>query len=64
MIRIFAVTGPMCRYAEDLIPLLTSLSRPEKLEILKLSEPVDLRKLKIYYMLDNGGGYLETRVHE
>ena len=54
----------MCRYAEDLLPLLTSLARPEKLEIMKLSEPVDLRKLKIYYMLDNGGGYLETPVHE
>ena len=54
----------MCRYAEDLLPILTSLARPEKLAILNLSEPVDLRKLKIYYMLDNGGGYLETPVHE
>ena len=57
------VTGPMCRYACDLLPLLNVLAKPEMLPPLRLDEPVNLKKLKIYYMTDNAGGYFETPVH-
>ena len=53
----------MCRHSEDLLPILNVLSKPEKLSQLRLNTPVDLRTLKIYYMTDNSGGYLETPIH-
>ena len=53
----------MCRYACDLLPIFSVLAKPEKLPLLRLSEPVDLKRLKLYYMSDNAGGYLETPVH-
>ncbi|XP_058058096.1 fatty-acid amide hydrolase 2-B-like [Anopheles bellator] len=44
----YLVLGPMCRYAKDLPLLLEVMSGPNASK-LRLSEPVDVEKLKIYY---------------
>jgi len=44
-------TGPMCKFATDLLPMMRVLSRRD----LKLDEKVDLRRLRVYYMEDDGG---------
>ncbi|GAB1598937.1 fatty-acid amide hydrolase 2-like isoform X1, partial [Argonauta hians] len=53
--------GPMCRYAEDLKPMLRIMAR-ENAKKLKLDEPVDLSKLKIYYMEHDEGGLFSSSV--
>lgn len=45
--------GPMCRYACDMAPLLKVLAG-QKVDKLRLDEPVDLSKLKIFYVEDIG----------
>lgn len=45
--------GPMTRYACDLAPMLKVLAG-QKADKLKLDEPVDLSKLRIYYVEDLG----------
>lgn len=44
--------GPMTRYAVDLAPMLKLMIKPEYLERLRLDEPVDLSKIKIYFCED------------
>lgn len=46
--------GPITRYASDLLPLLKVLTGPTNANILKLDKPVDVRKLKYYYIRQNG----------
>lgn len=47
------VVGPMAKYTEDLIPLLECLiENADKAAQLKLYAPVNVRKLKIYYILN------------
>lgn len=53
----------MCRYAGDLMPMFKILTGEKKAKELKLEEPVDVRKLKVYYMVDDGGSPITTRVH-
>ncbi|XP_014775321.1 fatty-acid amide hydrolase 2 isoform X1 [Octopus bimaculoides] len=53
--------GPMCRYAEDLKPMLRIMAG-ENAKKLKLDEPVDLKKLKIYYMDHDEGGLFSSSV--
>ena len=50
----------MSRYAEDLIPLMKVLLKPnlEKTSLLQLDNPIDLRNLKVYYMTNDGGNPL------
>ena len=48
------VAGPMTRYASDLRPLMNLLIDPAKKECLKLNEKVDVKKLKYFYMSENG----------
>uniref|UniRef100_A0A1I7Y6Z9 Amidase domain-containing protein n=1 Tax=Steinernema glaseri TaxID=37863 RepID=A0A1I7Y6Z9_9BILA len=43
------VVGPMCRYIED-IPLMMKIGNPEKCEKFKLDDPIDLSKVRLYYM--------------
>lgn len=43
--------GPLTRYACDLVPMLKILAGP-KVDQLNLDEPVDLSKLKLYYIED------------
>lgn len=45
--------GPMTRYACDLIPMLKIMAG-NKVERLRLDEPVDLKKLKVYFVDDLG----------
>lgn len=46
--------GPMSRHAEDLLPLLKVLVCDEKKTALRLDESVDLKKLRYFYVTDNG----------
>lgn len=48
------VAGPMTRYAMDLKPIFEVLVGPKNANILKLSEQVDVKKLRYFYCLDNG----------
>lgn len=52
--KTMVVAGPMTRYAVDLKPIFEILVGPKMAGILKLSESVDVKKLKYYYCLDNG----------
>ena len=42
--------GPMCRYAEDLKPMLKVLAKDDQIERLQLDKPVDIKKTRVYYM--------------
>ena len=53
----------MCRYAEDLTPMLKILARPESLSRLRLDSAVDLTKVRVFYLEDDGGFPLITSVH-
>ncbi|XP_056589718.1 fatty-acid amide hydrolase 2-A [Triplophysa dalaica] len=57
----FLTTGPMCRYAEDLIPMLSIMGGPNA-QKLSLSAEVDLKKLKFYSVPHNGGSPLVSPV--
>ncbi|OQR71527.1 fatty-acid amide hydrolase 2-like [Tropilaelaps mercedesae] len=46
----FLGTGPMCRYARDLRPMLAALVGPEGASRLRLEVPVDLRCVEVFYM--------------
>ncbi|KAL5278824.1 hypothetical protein ACFFRR_003445 [Megaselia abdita] len=46
--------GPMSRHAEDLLPLLNVLVSNDKKAALKLDETVDLKKLRYFYITENG----------
>lgn len=48
------VAGPMTRYASDLKPIFEVLVGPKNVNILKLDEKVDVKKLRYFYCLDNG----------
>lgn len=53
----FLSQGPLCRYAVDLIPMFKAMAGgPEKLEskLPGFDKTVDLKKLKVYYMLQSG----------
>ncbi|KAJ8915132.1 hypothetical protein NQ315_000384 [Exocentrus adspersus] len=47
----FLGLGPICRRAEDLLPLLKIIANPE----LKLNEAVDVKKLRWFYQESDGG---------
>jgi fatty acid amide hydrolase 2 len=55
-------SGPMCRYACDLKPMMKVMAIKEKLPQLKLDEPIDVKKLKIYYQENDLGGHLVSPV--
>lgn len=55
-------TGPMCRYAVDLKPMLKIMAVKEKLPVLRLDEPVDVKKLKVFYQENDLGGHLVSPV--
>ncbi|XP_023216871.1 fatty-acid amide hydrolase 2-A-like [Centruroides sculpturatus] len=56
----FLSTGPMCRYATDLLPMLKVLA-DKNVSKLRLDRKIDLSKIKIYYM-DEAGHPFCTRV--
>ena len=48
-------TGPMCRHAEDLAPMLTVLAGERAASHLHLELPVSLSEVKFYFLPDDGG---------
>ncbi|PSN54917.1 Fatty-acid amide hydrolase 2 [Blattella germanica] len=58
----FLGVGPMCRFAVDLLPTLKIIAG-KNVEKLHLDEKVDIRKIKFYYMEDDGGAPMVSRVH-
>ncbi|XP_061108104.1 fatty-acid amide hydrolase 2-B [Conger conger] len=56
-------TGPMCRYAEDLLPMLQIMAGPNA-ERLCLSAQVDLRKLRFFSVSHDGGSVLVSPVDQ
>lgn len=57
----FLGIGPMCRYATDLKPMLKIIT-DEKAKMLRLDDPVDLKQVKFFYQLNDGGGSLVSPV--
>ncbi|CAN7999572.1 unnamed protein product [Ixodes hexagonus] len=53
----FSTPGPMCRYAPDLLPILRVMAG-ENAHKLALDIPVDLKKLKVFYLVDDGNKYI------
>ncbi|GLH14808.1 Glutamyl-tRNA(Gln) amidotransferase subunit A, mitochondrial [Gryllus bimaculatus] len=59
----FLGTGPMTRFATDLLPIFKVLAGPVSSERLGLKgPPPDLRKVKVFYAEDDGGGRLISAV--
>ncbi|XP_063072410.1 fatty-acid amide hydrolase 2-B-like [Engraulis encrasicolus] len=50
----YVSSGPMCRYAEDLLPMLKIMAGPNAQQ-LSLSQPVELNKLRFFSVLHDGG---------
>uniref|UniRef100_A0A669CAK0 Fatty acid amide hydrolase 2b n=1 Tax=Oreochromis niloticus TaxID=8128 RepID=A0A669CAK0_ORENI len=54
-------SGPMCRYAEDLLPMLKIMAGP-RVNMLSLNTKVDLKKLRFFTIPHDGGSPLITPV--
>ncbi|XP_078218710.1 fatty-acid amide hydrolase 2 isoform X1 [Callithrix jacchus] len=61
--ELFQCTGPMCRYAEDLTPMLKVMAGPG-IKKLKLDAKVHLKDLKFYWMEHDGGSFLMSKVDQ
>ncbi|MCL4134447.1 UNVERIFIED_CONTAM: hypothetical protein GTU68_002197, partial [Idotea baltica] len=57
----YLVTGPMCRFTVDLIPMYKVLAA-SNVHLLSLDKKVNLKEIKIYYMEDDGGNPALTPV--
>ncbi|KAM3857754.1 fatty-acid amide hydrolase 2-B [Diretmus argenteus] len=55
-------TGPMCRYAEDLVPMLKIMAGPNA-HMLSLSMKVDLKELRFFTVPHDGGSPLTSPVN-
>ncbi|XP_068164380.1 fatty-acid amide hydrolase 2-B-like [Antennarius striatus] len=53
--------GPMCRYAEDLLPMLKIMAGPNA-HMLSLNTKVDLKKLRFFTIPDDGGSSMTSPV--
>ncbi|XP_054007170.1 fatty-acid amide hydrolase 2 [Hylaeus anthracinus] len=53
--------GPMCRYAQDLMPTLKILA-DKNIDKLRLEDKIDISKIEFYYMEDDGGQFLTSPV--
>ncbi|GBM78281.1 Fatty-acid amide hydrolase 2 [Araneus ventricosus] len=51
----YVAVGPMTRYATDLRLMLSAFIGKEATQQLNIFSPVDIRSIKVYYMLDDGG---------
>uniref|UniRef100_UPI003AAC5080 fatty-acid amide hydrolase 2-B n=1 Tax=Centroberyx gerrardi TaxID=166262 RepID=UPI003AAC5080 len=56
-------TGPMCRYAEDLLPMLKIMAGP-KAHMLSLTMKVDLKKLRFFTIPHDGGSPLTSPINK
>ncbi|XP_077355615.1 fatty-acid amide hydrolase 2-B [Festucalex cinctus] len=59
----YVSAGPMCRYAEDLLPMLRIMAGPNA-DMLSLNEKVELKKLRFFTVLDDGGSPLTSPVSD
>ncbi|XP_058837567.1 fatty-acid amide hydrolase 2-A-like [Topomyia yanbarensis] len=59
----FLTIGPLCRYAVDLKPMLQIISE-ENTKKLRLDDLVDLKQVKFFYQLDDGGGSMVSPVDQ
>ncbi|XP_037116225.1 fatty-acid amide hydrolase 2-B [Syngnathus acus] len=59
----YASSGPMCRYAEDLLPMLKIMAGPNA-AMLSLDEKVELKKLRFFTTPDDGGSPLTFPVSQ
>uniref|UniRef100_A0A8C9DMD4 fatty acid amide hydrolase n=1 Tax=Prolemur simus TaxID=1328070 RepID=A0A8C9DMD4_PROSS len=59
----FQCTGPMCRYAEDLTPMLRVMAG-SGIKKLKLDANVHLKDIKFYWMEHDGGSFLMSKVDQ
>ncbi|XP_028986848.1 fatty-acid amide hydrolase 2-B [Betta splendens] len=57
----YVSAGPMCRYAEDLLPMLKIMAGP-KADMLSLNKKVDLKKLRFFTIPHDGGSPLVSPV--
>ncbi|XP_068164376.1 fatty-acid amide hydrolase 2-A-like isoform X2 [Antennarius striatus] len=53
--------GPICRYAEDLLPMLKIMAGPNA-HMLSLNTKVDLKKLRFFTIPDDGGSSMTSPV--
>ncbi|XP_055597359.1 fatty-acid amide hydrolase 2 [Uranotaenia lowii] len=60
--NMFLSIGPMCRYATDLKPMMKIITEPDVVGKLRLDDPVDLKQVKFFYQLNDGGGNLVSPV--
>ncbi|GIY79557.1 fatty-acid amide hydrolase 2-B [Caerostris darwini] len=58
-IQKYMSTGPMCRYAEDLVTSMKVLSIPGEVRM-KFGQQVDFRRLKVYYMMHIQSPFVAT----
>ena len=58
----YLCTGPMARHASDLLPMLQILAE-DKAPLLELDKEVDLDKLRVFWLEDDGGFPVITPVH-
>ena len=58
----YLCTGPMARHAIDLLPMLQILAEDNAPQ-LQLESEVDLGKLRVYWLEDDGGFPVITPVH-
>lgn len=58
----FLGIGPMSRFAEDLLPMLRIMASRDKIDRLRLDEPVDIRTVRIFYQTSDGGAALISPV--
>ncbi|XP_061817006.1 fatty-acid amide hydrolase 2-B [Nerophis lumbriciformis] len=59
----YVSSGPMCRYAEDLLPMLRIMAGPNA-HMLSLSKRVEIKKLRFFTIPDDGGCILTSPVSE
>ncbi|XP_068164379.1 fatty-acid amide hydrolase 2-A-like [Antennarius striatus] len=57
----YVSVGPMCRYAEDLLPMLKIMAGPNT-DMLSLNTKVDLKKLRFFTIPDNCGSSMTSPV--
>lgn len=60
----FLGTGPICRYAEDLLPMMVALAGEDNAKkVLRLDQPVDLHTVRVHYVLEAGKCFMMSPVH-
>ncbi|GLV34494.1 uncharacterized protein CBL_09742 [Carabus blaptoides fortunei] len=60
--NLFLGVGPICRRAEDLVPILKVIAG-DNAKLLKLDEKVDVKDIKFFYQENDMGSMLVSNVH-